>query len=305
MSAAPLAIRVLYIAGAGRNGSTMLDKVLGQHPDVFAVGELGRLWDRGLQQRRLCGCRTPVPECPIWQGILHRAFGAVSADLIAEIGGQIATVNRTRTMLTGRSGPESAEVRSRLAVLYRAIADHTGARLIVDSSKAPAYGRALAMTPGLDVRMLQLVRDPRAVAYSWQRGKLQVDEGVPRPMDSAGPMTAARGWLLWNLVLDRMRRSAGDRMRLLRYEDLVAAPRSTVRDILDFADPSLPPDGLTFLDERTVRQDPTHSVSGNPSRFRDGEVRIEVDQAWRSRLSARDRRVVSAVTWPLARRYGY
>ena len=41
--------------------------------------------------------------------------------------------------------------------------------VVVDASKGPAFGLALAGAPGIDLRMLNVVRDPRAVAWSWKR----------------------------------------------------------------------------------------------------------------------------------------
>jgi hypothetical protein len=48
-----------------------------------------------------------------------------------------------------------------------------------------------------------------------------------------------------------------------------------------------------------------HTVAGNPLRFRRGDVAIEADLEWRSRLEAGPRRVVTALTWPLLLRYGF
>lgn len=68
-------MKVLYIGGTGRSGSTILDQILGQLDGFFAVGELSQIWERGLVSRRKCGCGMPVPECPVWSPILARAFG--------------------------------------------------------------------------------------------------------------------------------------------------------------------------------------------------------------------------------------
>ena len=45
----------------------------------------------------------------------------------------------------------------------------TGSTVVVDASKGPALGAALAGAPDVDLRMLNVVRDPRAVAWSWRR----------------------------------------------------------------------------------------------------------------------------------------
>ena len=48
----------------------------------------------------------------------------------------------------------------------------------------------------------------------------------------------------------------------------------------------------------------SHGLSGNPSRFRDGEVTLRADETWRASMSRRDRLVVTAIALPLMLRYG-
>lgn len=67
---------------------------------------------------------------------------------------------------------------------------------------------------------------------------------------------------------------------LLRYEDFVAGPQRTIAAIARMI--GEPATDLPFDDERTVRLAPNHTVSGNPSRFTTGSVRIEADDAWRT-----------------------
>ena len=40
--------RVLFIAGTGRSGSTLLERLLGQIPEVAPLGEVVHLWERGV-----------------------------------------------------------------------------------------------------------------------------------------------------------------------------------------------------------------------------------------------------------------
>ena len=71
--AATPAMKVLFLAGKGRSGGTLLANLLGQVPGFFNVGELNRLWDWGLVSNYLCGCGVPVRECPTWTAILDEA----------------------------------------------------------------------------------------------------------------------------------------------------------------------------------------------------------------------------------------
>ena len=48
-----------------------------------------------------------------------------------------------------------------------------------------------------------------------------------------------------------------------------------------------------------------HTVAGNPARHRHGLVPMRLDDEWRTAMPTRDRRLVTAMTYPLLRRYGY
>ena len=47
-------VRVLYLGGLGRSGSTVIERLTGQLPGVCAVGELVHLWDRGVTDGERC-----------------------------------------------------------------------------------------------------------------------------------------------------------------------------------------------------------------------------------------------------------
>jgi hypothetical protein len=48
-----------------------------------------------------------------------------------------------------------------------------------------------------------------------------------------------------------------------------------------------------------------HTVAGNADRMRSGPLTVRLDDAWRTDLPTRSRRLVSALTAPLLARYGY
>ena len=63
-------------------------------------------------------------------------------------------------------------------------------------------------------------------------------------------------------------------------------------------------DRMGFLEE-AISFEPTHSVCGNPVRFRTGKLPIKLDDQWRREMSRRDRLAVTLLAWPLLRLYGY
>lgn len=52
-------IKVLYLAGWSRSGSTILSNILGEINGFFSTGEITYIWQRGLIINKLCGCDLP------------------------------------------------------------------------------------------------------------------------------------------------------------------------------------------------------------------------------------------------------
>src|SRR5215510_6114841 len=71
----PNNVKVLFIAGSGRSGSTLLDMLLGQIGGFHSTGELRFIWSRGIGQNQLCGCGKPFRECEFWTEVVKEAFG--------------------------------------------------------------------------------------------------------------------------------------------------------------------------------------------------------------------------------------
>ena len=68
-------VRVLFIGGLGRSGSTLLDRMLGQLDGVWSVGELVHIWQRGLQENNLCGCGRRFRDCILGWLVLYWTAG--------------------------------------------------------------------------------------------------------------------------------------------------------------------------------------------------------------------------------------
>lgn len=306
-------IRVLYIAGMGRSGSTILGNILGQFDGFFHGGELRFIWDRGLIENWTCGCEAPFRECELWKTVFQDAFGDMNRTNPHEMLRQREIGTRThhiplmllpagRRLLKSHSG----EYLQNLGKLYRAIQHNTEGSVIVDSSNFPAYGYALSMLRQVELYVVHLVRDPRATAYSWLRKKLHPDAGSsdePVYIRQYSPLDTAVRWSIRNLATEALWRRSPDLHLFLRYEDLIADPRKSVESILEMMQVS--PSGSPFTSKREVKFGVNHTVSGNPNRVQTGAVRLRLDEEWREKMRPFDKRMVTALTWPLLVRYGY
>ena len=301
---------VLYLGGFGRSGSTLLERMLGTIDGVVPLGEVVHLWERGLVDNELCGCGEPFSDCPFWTRVGETAFGGWRNVDLAQVRRLRQAVDRQRRApLTLLPSPPLA-VRKDLARytdlyrrVYQAAVDVSGARVVVDSSKHASLAIALEHDRHIDLRVLHVVRDPRAVAHSWAREIARPESRPGTSMPRLSPANASGQWLSNNLLVDALRLT-GLPVHLLRYEELVTAPQETVDAAWQGL--RLPgPSRMRMLDATTLDLEPIHSVAGNPMRFRHGPTPLRPDDAWRQHMPSGDRRAVSAMTAPLRWRLGY
>jgi len=71
-------VKVIYIAGSTRSGSTLLGSILGQVEGVFFAGEVYRIWHPRDRTAGLCSCGKKEEECEVWSAIFKDAFGDIN-----------------------------------------------------------------------------------------------------------------------------------------------------------------------------------------------------------------------------------
>lgn len=303
--------KVLYIAGLGRSGSTVLSQLLGQVEGVCAVGEAHHVWRTGASRAaddELCGCGRTYARCGFWPERLHATFdGAVPLGDMQRLADCVARIRRIRLLVRGGRPEFEAAVNEYAAVwsrLYAEVAVATGARLVLDASKHLGPLFFLSRVQRIEVAVVHLVRDPRGVAYSWSQQKRR-PEFVDREvwMNRHGALDVAWRWTYSNRLAERAASLFPVFLRL-RYEDFVEAPRATLEAVCALA--GLDDPDLSFIqgDHAELRRS-NCTLSGNPMRFDQGHLTVRPDLRWREHYPTLQRGLVSGLTWPLLRRYGY
>ncbi len=315
LSAIPAASRprVVFVLGTGRSGSTILDLLLGAHPDIQGVGELCNVVRSGWIAGQYCSCGRRATECDFWQAVrevwreesagadprryeyLLQAFEQRTMSAL-----RLAWTRRaSRLSLPLRAGVAFRDYAEQTAALYRAIAAVSGRSIVVDSSKNPA--RALALLHlerdfgSIDLRIVHLVRDVRGFAWS-NRKSFRKDEAKGLQTDWAGlPVwKSALVWVYVNLWSDYVRARHDRRRKLfLRYEDLVSRPEASLASLADVSSVDPAPWLELLKTERPLR--PGHMVAGNRVRM-EREISLRPDVEWKTRLSPAEKRVC----WMLA-----
>ena len=302
-------VRVAFIAGMSRSGSTLLDRLLGAMPDVTSLGELAQIFRRGIRNNDFCGCGQPFNQCPFWVPVVEDAFGhwpgtaetdAMMATQVAALGGRAHVPPFSRRSDRRQARAEYAAFLHRILAAVRS---RTGTPVLVDSSKQATQAVVLADGPQTSVDVIHIVRDSRAVAHSVSRARRRDDVAdAEAMMIQLSPTHAARSWTSWNLRASMLSRS-GRTYQRVRYEDLVGRPAEGLRAIRERL--GLPEVALDFLHGHTARLERAHTVSGNPMRLDYGSIELRLDDEWVQAMPTSARSTVTALTAPLLKAYGY
>ena len=291
---------VVYVAGYGRSGSTVLDMLVSSFPGVFGAGELTYLFDE-LQSGAVCACGRSLARCEFWPGVLERWTEATGFS-IAE--GASLTRRREQSRLRPSAWVQRVNERAYRSVwtaMFDAIAAGAGAEVIVDSSKtmgdAARRPQALVESIGRPMTIAHLVRRPEAILHSVSTGRGPRGGGPRRYPGLAASRTAAT-WPLANAAASRAMTRAGLGL-VIRYEDLVAAPHRVAAELLGT---------LGFEVEDSPREHvslaPGHGIRGNRVRG-SGTVLLTPDDRWRSASRSRAQRAAGLALRAFGRRYGY
>ena len=293
-------IKIISIAGYGRSGSTLLELLLAKKVSAVSVGEVKNLWQRGLLRNELCACGSPTNECPFWSEVLTTAFpNGYNAEKIETLRRR---VERHRKLLIHRLlGIRSADYNAArteyvgiLTKLYLAISEVSGGKIIIDSSKDPAH-MDLLLEAFPHTRIVHLVRDSRAVAYSFQTPKVRKEvHWKEELMGVNGPLRASLDWMFINFAIEKLTRPSAYYSRV-NYETFVEASEDITSEITKSLE-----NGDAYLQDTLI-----HSVSGNPMRFDGREIVLKRDDRWKTSLRVLDKLIVMAITTPLLLRYGY
>lgn len=306
-------INVLYIAGCGRSGSTLLERILGEIEDFFTVGELGLVWERGFIENQLCGCGQPFSDCSFWKRVVSMGFGRIDPTEINKILFLRNKVMRTRhipLLLSERLRSKEYNLKLKeltdiLGIFYSEIQKQSQARVIVDSTKFPLYALLLSNIRDINLHVLHLVRNNKAVAYSWQRKRLRPEiENQTEFMPQYSVYKSSKEWNKSN-YLSMLLRYRPVKYHLLRYEDFIRNPQQKLNDILASFQIEVGDISKLFKNDLISFKKKSHTVSGNPMRFQTGEIEIRADDEWENKLPLKDQIISQMLTYPLAKFIGY
>jgi Sulfotransferase family len=217
-------VGLVYVMGAGHSGSTILGITLGNCDGFFYAGE--------LEEWLMTAAR------PRWGAAERQDFWSAVKERVGDVDVLFgASANRCLERSSASFRIDRWPGRRRMRPAYRrlarelidAVAEVSGARYVVDTSHFPLRARELRELPGIDLYLIYLVRDPRAVVASNTR------ELSPHELAEIRWRKLTMNANLWLTQLLAMRTFVShppDRRMFVRHEDFLADPDGITRQIL-------------------------------------------------------------------------
>jgi hypothetical protein len=240
---------LVFIAGLGHSGSTVLDMMVGGHPQFIGLGEVkqvlqGDRLHRDRLQREICTCGRKMPECEFWGEVLQRIRSTRGEDY----------VERYRMLLEVFDEVFAPDI------------------IPVDSSKSMPYLRMLARIPDLDVKVLYIIRDVRSWSVS-QLDTIKQAQKKPKPLQNNAYYFFWR-WYIRNRRYLGFTSGQNLHVHQLGYEELALQPEKTLKAVCRFLGVEFDPSMLN------IRKTRSHSVLGNRMRTQKEKTRIQYDHRW-------------------------
>lgn len=310
-------INLVYIASIGRSGTTLLESILGAHPDIETTGEV-HIWPHEILMGgvRPCGSGEYVQNDPFWLEMRERVdpFQQPRPWIhhFREFHNHGYTLRLDR-LGDFRSATVSDEVQDKIdqygrnnATLFRTfrelVGETTGRKpdWVVDASKDP-YRLLWFIRSGLfNLKVIHMVKNPPAFIYSVTKQWLKKTDWLRNWKRLYYSTRQAGAWVAQNALFSMI---AGTHLApsdylLLRYEDLARRPEEIVKSVCDHL-------GVRYVEDtiNSFRGGSPFAIAGNPMRYRSGG--IQLDEKWKSRLPVSSRAIANVVTRPTRHRYGY
>lgn len=299
---------IIYIAGYGRSGSTVLDILLSNHQKIIGLGEVTSE-PLGLEIKDVCSCGKTLDRCDFYRGIFQ-------SDTIPPFQVRKKMVELCRNIEHRKfflrwlfgfvSDREKLEYCKSMYDFFGAVKEKSKKNFVVDSSKsAPgASGRPLALSRicGFDVRVIHIIRDGRAVMWSIKKGSNRAFERGDKEKIRFSTLRAIYGWMTSNLIASLTGRLLGKEKYLcFFYEDLVKNPLKEITRIGEFLSLDMN-ELISRLEHGKHFVIDGHRIGGN--RLRHGkELTITNKEDWKLKLPIISKMIFWITTWPLALYY--
>lgn len=269
-------IKIIYLIGAGRSGTTLLDIIADSHSKIVGIGELSNwVFEKEKQSKMPCSCGKSLSDCSFWQKVFDNIPNNLrfyNSKLKVNQKKIDFLFNQKKYFFAANSKikfdlEKYLELNERI---YQNILSVSGKKVILDSSKEMDRAEVILQNKNLEIVFIHLVRDGRGTTFSYKRKH----GGIISPMLL---------WIFNNIKAEIFKKRYPNKTIFLRYEDFCKDPEWAIKKILNKVNLNFEPEMLKF------REKIHHQVDGNPLRLKKGNQEIKEDLAWKEELPFGDK----------------
>ena len=219
--------KIIYIIGAGRSGTTLLDIILGNNPKLFSAGELNRFPIRNGACPNI-GKETAAYK--YWEAFKTDFLSHHKDYRLDEINKNLINKYEYHSaILRIIFGSKSSKSRERyvdyLRNFFDTLSEKVDKEIIVDSSKYPCRGYFISQLYKSDISFIYIKRNPVDVSHSFAKKDL---EQPPKSWFMTNLYLFCVNHLC-NYILYKVKNNS--KVVRIKYDSLVADPVQTLTTI--------------------------------------------------------------------------
>jgi hypothetical protein len=292
---------IIYIAGYGRSGSTLLERILSSNDHLFGLGEVKFLFNSLINNESYCSCGEKISDCDYWNKVIKKT-SLKDTNYLQEL----EALRKKNEFLHSIIFSNNKEYIKILDVLYKNIIEFAPAetKYVIDSSKTArdSFFRPFILSKNFNVKVIHLVRDGRGCMWSNIKGSNRKMEKGLDPKLEFPSLRSAISWSLANLSPHVFQYKHNNNYIRVKYEDFVKNPESSLNEIAEYLDVDLSEQVNILKKQKEIPLG--HQLAGNRLRKKK-KIILKNDDEWKEKLTLYNRLIFALFSWPFALKYNY
>jgi hypothetical protein len=255
-------VKLIYIAGSGHCGSTLLDLIIGSSSKVFTTGELGfyNIYkDKKIYNKEntnyICTCGKNFNKCDIWQKVNKNSNYKIKKIFSTWESFKIVLF----TLFPFIFFKKNNYVDDTFNLLKKLKQGINNGKIVyfLDSSKDPRRLFYLLNNAKIEIHPILLIRESGGVAYSYNK-RSRIKAGLERKNFYISLLK----WLGINLVTKKILKNNPNKI-IINYKNFCKTPEKYIKLINKKLNIHIPTNN--FL--KKVNKTTYHNIDGNILRF--------------------------------------
>lgn len=310
-------MKLVYIIAQGHTGSTLMDCILGTHPQFISSGELMYLnWQLERTKREgnkenqdVCTCLTDFRNCKYWSKVFDEVKEKSGEDIAKEPtsfdtayfgrfsfkergGFKVSKKDKANEIKVYKALMQGASFNTLLKIepkindwvknnwlLYEAMSKIANKPVVIDSSKSFIRMMLLQKYRPKDVLLITINRNPQGLTSSIKRRAIKMNQ----PAWLALPYVVFTK-IKYKIKNNRIKKAVKDLSYLeVDYDHFVSQPSDFLDKVVQKIELR---DGYKKQVNEDFYIDPSqqHLVAGNPMRYK-GRQKVKYDERWKKSLN--------------------